>query len=309
MTQEDQTKKGKILKVTRKTYDVAISDRVIPCVVRGKLTIDDSEYSSVRAGDNVIVSMVSEDEGVIQEILPRTSRLSRIIESRAYREHIIATNIDQILIITSTKKPSFKSGLLDRYIIIAEKNQIKALICINKIDLAFKQIFKKYVIEYTKLGYPSFFTSAIKGEGIEEMIKVLKNKVTLFVGHSGVGKSSLINAIQPESDIRTQEVSSSTSKGQHTTSSVQLFPLHFGGFAGDTPGIRELGLWDILKKDLKNYYIEFHQYADNCQFINCQHIKEPECAVKAAVDKGKIFKERYENYLNIFEGLKSAHYE
>lgn len=309
MTQKDQIKEGKVLKVTRKTYDVAIDDRVVPCVVRGKLAIENSEYSSVRAGDNVLVSLVSEEEGMIQEILPRTSRLSRIIESRAYKEHIVATNIDQILIITSTKKPTFKSGLLDRYIIIAEKNQINAMICINKIDLASKQNFKKYITEYTKLGYPTFFTSVVSNEGIEKIAKVLEKKVTLFVGHSGVGKSSLINAIQPDVDIKTQGISSSTSKGQHTTSSVQLFPLSFGGFAGDTPGVRELGLWDILKKDLKAYYIEFHQYADNCQFINCLHLKEPGCAVKSAIDKGNIFKERYENYLNIYESLKSAHYE
>ncbi len=309
MVQQNQVKVGKVLKVTRKIYEVAIDDKIISCVVRGKLAIDNTEYSSVRAGDNVKVEMVSPDQGAIQEILPRKTRLSRIIESRAYKEHIIATNVDQILIITSTKKPAFKSGLLDRYLIIAEKNEIKALICINKIDLSPKSDFEIYVHEYSKLGYPTFFSSAITAEGINHLVEELKDNVTLLVGHSGVGKSSLIGAIEPGVDIKTQHISSKTKKGMHTTSSVQLFPLSFGGFAGDTPGIRELGLWDILKKDLKMYYVEFHEYADMCQFVDCQHIHEPGCAVKTAVNRRDIFNKRYENYLNIYSSLKSAHYE
>lgn len=304
-----QLKIGKVLKVTRKTYDVAVEGRVVPCVIRGKLAVDDSEYSSVRAGDNVKVEMVSEDQGAIQKILPRKSRLSRTIESRAYKEHIIAANIDQILIIASTRNPAFKSGLLDRYLVIAEKNHLRALICINKIDLADRKDFEVYAREYSKLGYPTSFTSAISGEGVEHLRKKLRDQVTLFVGHSGVGKSSLIKAVEPEIDVRTQEISSKTKKGMHTTSAVQLFPLSFGGFAGDTPGIRELGLWDILKKDLQMYYVEFQGYAGMCQFADCQHLNEPGCAVKEAVDSGEIFTERYENYLNIYGSLKSAHYE
>lgn len=309
MAQEDQLKVGKVLKVTRKIYDVAVEDAIMPCVVRGKLAVEDSEYNSVRAGDNVKVLPASDGQGVIQEILPRRSRLSRIIASRAYKEHIIATNIDQILIIMSTQKPPFKSGLLDRYLIIAEKNQIKALICINKIDLVIKKDFEVYIDAYRKLGYTAFATSALTGEGVDEFKNNLKQKVTLFVGYSGVGKSSLINAIEPDADIETQQISSKTNKGLHTTSSVQLFPLSLGGFAGDTPGIRELGLWNILRKDLKLYYVEFHQYANECQFVDCQHINEPGCAVKKALGRGDIFSERYKNYLNIYDSLKAAHYD
>lgn len=309
MAQKNQLKVGKVLKVTRKIYDVAVGNTIIPCVVRGKLAVDDSEYCAVRAGDNAKVSISSDGQGVIEKILPRNSSLSRIIESRAYKEHIIATNIDQILIIMSTQKPSFKSGLLDRYLIIAEKNHIKAIICINKTDLVDKKDFEIYVDEYGKLGYPAFMTSALTGEGVDEFINILKQKVTLFVGYSGVGKSSLINIIEPNADIETQGVSSKTNKGLHTTSSVQLFPLSFGGFAGDTPGIRELGLWNILRKDLKLYYVEFHKYAHECQFVDCQHINEPACAVKKALESRHIFSERYENYLNIYDSLKAAHYD
>ena len=302
-------KTGKVLKVTRKTYDVAVDGRIIPCVIRGRLAADDSEYSAVRVGDDVKVELIGEQEGVIQEILPRRSRLSRTIESRAYQEHIIATNIDQILIIMSARQPAFKSGLLDRYLVIAEKNQLKALICINKIDLASRREFQPYYNYYNLLGYLTFFTSIVTGEGLDHLKDVLKDNVTALVGHSGVGKSSLIKAIEPGLDIKVQTVSRKTWKGQHTTTVVQLFPLSFGGFVIDTPGIRELGFWDIYKKDLKHYFMEFRQYADHCQFADCLHIHEPGCAVKAAVEKGEIFRERYENYLNIYTSLKSAPYE
>ena len=253
--------------------------------------------------------MISDSEGIIQEILPRKTIISRNIESRIYKEHIVAANIDQILIIVSTCKPSFKSGLLDRYLIIADKNDLKAIICINKIDVASIKDFEIYKEEYTKLGYPVLFVSAIKNTGIEVLKKSLKDKVTLLVGHSGVGKSSIIKAIDPKHEVKTQSVSEKTSKGLHTTSSVQLFPLSFGGFAGDTPGIRELGLWNLLKKDLKYYYKEIEKFAIDCQFADCNHSNEPGCAVKKAVDENKIFHERYRNYLNIYASLKSASYE
>ena len=309
MIQDNQLVTGKVLRVTRKTYDVSIGTEVIPCVIRGKLTLENHGYCSVRAGDNVRVVMISDTEGVIQEILPRKSLLSRVIESREYKEHIIAANIDQIMIISSTHKPRFASGLLDRYLIIAEKNRLSVLICINKIDLANKKDFEIYINEYSKLGYSAFFSSAVNGEGVDRIREILTDKVTLFVGHSGVGKSSLIHAVQPEDEVEIQQISSSTNKGLHTTSFVQLFGLSFGGFVGDTPGVRELGLWDILKTDLKSYYVEFHQYIKDCRFVDCQHINEPGCAVKRAVESGAIFQERYRNYLNIYSSLKSAPYE
>jgi ribosome biogenesis GTPase len=303
------TKGGKVLKATRKIYDVAVENRVIQCTIRGKVTIDDNQHTSVKVGDNVKVTLISDAKGVIEEILPRYSQLSRTIESRAYQEHITVANIDQVLIILSTKNPRFKSGLLDRYLVIAEKNHLEALVCINKIDLDSEEKYREYREYYTYRGYPVYLTSALTGQGIPELKAVMQNSVTALVGHSGVGKSSIIKTIRPELDIKIQSVSERTRKGIHTTTHVQLFPIGEGGFVVDTPGIRELGFWGIYKSDLPQYFREFRQYIPDCQFGDCTHIHEPGCAVKTAVEQGEILKERYRNYVNIYDSLKSAHYE
>ncbi len=300
---------GKVLKATRKTYAVSIGGEIVNCTIRGKLVTDKSGYNSVKVGDNVKVALVDEESGVIDEILPRKSVLSRTIESRAYQEQIIAVNVDQVLVILSTRNPKFKSGLLDRYLVIAEKNHLSAIVCINKIDLAPPKKFHSYQEYYTHLGYPVYFTSALTREGVDALEKIFHQNVTALVGHSGVGKTSLINAIEPRLNLKVARISERTNKGQHTTSSVELIPLSDEAFVIDTPGIRELGLWDIYKKDLQDYFLDIRDYAQECRFADCTHINEPGCAVKSAVETGEIFKERYENYLNIYHSLKSAAYE
>ncbi len=302
---------GKVLKAGRKTYDVVLADQtIVPCTMRGKLAVGDDDYDAVRVGDNVTITYVSEQEGgTIDSILPRTSKLSRTIESRAYQEHIIAVNITQLLILLSTKNPTFKSGLLDRYLVIAEKNQIRPLICINKIDLVGAEHFQIYKDYYEKLDYPVIFTSAKTGEGVDALAALFNNATTALVGYSGVGKSSLIKAIRPGLDIKIGDISEHTQRGRHTTTAAQLFPLDKDSFVIDTPGIRELGFWGVYKKDLQEFFVDFRRYAEECQFADCSHINEPGCAVKMAVESEEIFPERYENYLMIYESLKSAAYE
>ncbi len=301
---------GKVIKATRNVFLVDINHRTVSCSIRGKLAGASGDKNfSLKVGDDVKARLISEEEGVIEEVLPRRSLLSRAVEGKAYREHLIATNIDQILIIMSARRPAFKSGLLDRYLVIAQKNRLNAFICINKIDLADPAEFEEYASWYPRLGYPLFFTSALREEGIDKIKSILQNKVSVLVGHSGVGKSLLLQKIEPGLDLKISSISDKTRKGRHTTTHVQLFPLSFGGYIIDTPGVRELGLWDIYRDELKGYFVEFQDFEENCQFNNCRHIQEPGCAVKAAVSERKIFAERYQNYKNIFNDLRAASYE
>ena len=300
-----------VIKCTRNQYQVDFKGKRIVCNIRGKLfDLANKDPLSVKVGDKVIIHQISVSEGIIEKVLERRSKLSRSVEGKAYREHIIATNIDQIIVIMSTQNPSFKSGLLDRYLIIAEKNSIPAKICINKIDLKEKEDFENYLFWYSKLGYPFFFTSAKNGTGKEELKSILKDKTSILVGHSGVGKSSLIKSIEPGLDLKVATTTSNKSKkGIHTTSYVQLFTLSFGGYIIDTPGIKDLGLWGIFKDDLQKYFIEFMQFTNNCQFKDCRHLVEPGCRIMKAIEAGEIFWERYHNYQNIYKSLRSAPYE
>ncbi len=301
---------GKVIKSTRSQYLVRTEGNTFTCTVRGKLVgAPGEDTTSVKVGDNVLIERVTENEGVIREIKQRKSKLSRTVEGKAYREHIIATNVDQMIIIMSVIRPAFKSGLLDRYLVIAEKNKLQSIICLNKIDLGSKKKFEKYASVYRQLSYPFYYISAHRGEGLNELQMILKEEVSVLVGHSGVGKSSIIQSIEPSLRLKVAEISDKTNKGRHTTSHVQLFPLSFGGYVIDTPGIRELGLWDIYRDDLKKYFVEFRNFEDQCQFNDCNHLSEPGCAVKQAVEENFIFEERYRNYVNIYNDLRAAPYE
>lgn len=301
---------GKVIRSTRSQYVVYQEGKRYTCSVRGKIAgAPDGEGFSIKVGDDVRIRKISDQEGVIERVLPRKSKLSRAVGGRFYREHIIATNIDQMVIIMSVKKPAFKSGLLDRYLVIAEKNGLSGVICINKTDLAEENQFSEYAEWYPRLGYPVYFTSAIKEVGLEQFRKALKDKVSVLVGHSGVGKSSLVQKIEPSLNLKISEISEKRKKGKHTTSFVELFPLSFGGYIIDTPGVRELGLWDVYRDELKSYFTDFVNQAGQCQFKDCSHINEPGCAVKAAVSSGEIFSQRYRSYCQMYHDLKTMPYE
>lgn len=310
MTKQPVSLKGKVIKATRNKYLVRVGEKIVNCVIRGKI-VGAPKWGNfaVKVGDDVRIKLISENEGVIQKVLPRWSKLSRAIEGKAYKEHVIAVNIDQIVIIMSVKEPEFKSGLLDRYLVVAEKNHLKASICLNKIDLMVANHFDEIARWYTNMDYPFYFTSAKTNQGLLDFKSILKDKVSILVGQSGVGKSSLVKKIEPDLDLKVKETSQKTRKGRHATSHVELFPLHLGGYLIDTPGVRELGLWDIYKNELKEYFVDFHPYKDLCQFADCMHLKEPECAIKYAVDQGKIFRSRYSNYRNIYNDLRAAPYQ
>jgi len=207
-----------------------------------------------------------------------------------------------LLITMSTKLPKFNTHLLDRFIIVAEAGDLEPVICINKMDLLNDEEREELLKEtriYEDIGYKVIYTSAVKKEGLESLVDLIKDKLTALAGPSGAGKSTLLNAIQPDLNIRTSVVSEKTQKGKHTTTNVELHHLDFGGYVVDTPGIRELGLWDIWKDEMQFFFPEMRPYITLCKFPDCSHGDEPECAVKEAVSQGKIAQSRYESYLKL----------
>ncbi len=302
-------KKGRILEIkTNYKCIVQIGKNQKTCQLSGRLKqINFETRSLVAVGDYVRVDFSNADlneEPRIEEILQRKNTLSRYFEENFQKEIIIAANIDQVIIITSVHEPDLKFGLIDRYICAAEVFEIIPIICINKIDLAdeLEEVKKKSEF-YSKNGYKIIFTSAITGEGIDKLKDVLRNKETVFSGHSGTGKSTLINLLQPDLNLKVSEISDSTHKGIHTTSNSRLIAWDFGGYLVDTPGIRTFGLNRENKAKLPRLFPGFSKISRDCKYPNCTHTHEMVCAVKEAVENDSIPEERYESYLRIYDSL------
>ena len=258
----------------------------------------------VAIGDRVRYVEAGEDRGMIVEVLPRLSRLSRPAPVPGQRlfEQVIVSNADLILPIFAVVNPTPKWGLLDRYLVSAEAAEIPALIVINKLDLAWKNPgFEEEIEVYRRIGYPILLVSATIGEGIEELKQALQGKQSVLVGKSGVGKTSLLNAIQPGLGLRVKAVSrGELGKGRHTTTYSEMFKLEFGGTLVDTPGIREFGLWGIEAEELAYLFPEMADYVGRCKFgLSCRHDQEPGCAIRKAVMAGAISPYRYQSYMNL----------
>lgn len=271
------------------------------CTVRQvvrKLSRD--QRNAIVAGDFVWILPLSEETGVVERIDQRGSTLSRFHDRK---EHVIAANVDQAVIVASLAQPALKPGLIDRFIVSALKGAALPIICINKIDLRSeadeKGDFETLIESYRQLGYPVVLCSATDGSGIDELRGVLTGKLTVFAGQSGVGKSSLLNVVQPGLGRLTGDVSDESGKGRHTTRVAELIPLDGGGWVVDTPGIRQFQLWDVGAGELEAYFVEFLPYIPMCKFPNCTHIHETGCSVKQAVAEGAISTHRYESYVRI----------
>lgn len=281
------------------------------CRLRGRLKQGETDGDLVAIGDRVTITAHDDGTGMIDAIHPRKSVFSRVRTGikRDFRQILLA-NADQIVAVFACAEPEPHLRMLDRFLVIAEKQGIDALIIANKIDLVSRGQAEAIFKVYEDLGYPVLYTSAHTGEGVDYLRDHLQGKLSALAGPSGVGKSSLLNAVQPDLGLHVREVSEATSKGRHTTRVRSLFPLDVGGYVADTPGIRSLALWDTEPEELDGYFVEIRGLVSECKFSDCTHTHEPGCAVRAAVEAGKIALDRYHSYLRMrFEDEGSEYFD
>ena len=282
---------------------------LFPAVLRGKVRLGNSDSTNpVAVGDRVIYETDAEPTetapAVIREILPRRNHLVRKSVNLSKRSHVIAANLDQAVIVVSLLFPELKWPFLDRILVTCEVYGIPAIIALNKVDLyrdAVPELVESFKNVYEGAGYRVIQTSKVSGEGIEDLREACKGRLSLFSGESGVGKSSLIKAVDPNLQPKTGSISAAHLQGRHTTSLYEMYRLEEGGYVIDTPGIRGFGLVNLEKEEIYKYFPEMLRYADNCRFVPCTHTHEPGCAVKEAVDNGNISPERYNSYLGMLE--------
>lgn len=297
--------KGIVTKSTGSWYSVLKPDGTfIECRLKGKFKVLGIKTTNPLAvGDHVVFRVLREEgTGVITQILPRKNYIIRKATKLSKLSHILAANLDQAIIIVTLAEPRTSTGFIDRFLITAEAYHIPAVIIFNKIDL-----YKDGKMEelatlksvYEAAGYPCYAVSALTGENTGDVMELLKDRVSLLAGHSGVGKSALINTLEPGLDLKTKPISRAHKKGVHTTTFAMMFRLSFGGFIIDTPGIKEFGLYDLDRKTLAERYPELRALMHACKYTNCTHLHEPGCAVKEAVKNGEISMIRYDGYLRI----------
>jgi ribosome biogenesis GTPase len=281
------------------------------CRLRGLLKQKDAEGDIVAVGDRVDITPHADGTGVVMNVHPRKSAISRLRSGikKDFRQIIIA-NPDLMVIVFACANPEPHTRMLDRFLVIAEKQGVPAVIVANKVDLVTQSEAESLFGLYQPLGYPVLFTSAHTGQGLDILRNTLKDKISVLTGPSGVGKSSLLNQIQPDLGLHVRAISEATSKGRHTTHVRELFPLDMGGYVADTPGIRSLALWDTEPEELDAYFVEMRHLVSECKFSDCTHTHEPGCAVRAAVESGKIARQRYQSYLRLrFEDDADAYFE
>ena len=301
---EKVCRRGRVLTVHGLTSLVEDEEgSIYQCATRRLLkTMSTDQRHVVATGDRVLfrpVEQTDENEGVIERVEPRHGSLCRT--SRGRRQ-IIVTNVDQVLIITSAAEPRLKPNLIDRLLVSAEKAYIHPVICINKIDLVDPAGLQPLVGVYSQMGYQVLLVSAETGFGVDRFKRLLTDRESVLTGQSGVGKSSLLNAVDEKLQLRVDRVSDDTQKGRHTTTTAQLLPLSFGGYVVDTPGIRQFQLWDVIPAEVAGFYRDLRPYVSLCRFPDCTHTHEADCAIKDAVADGRLDDRRYESYCHLAMG-------
>jgi len=296
---------GTVIRLDTASCLVGTDAAPVRCTLPGKWRLTHrNQARPIAVGDRVAYTIQPTGDGVVERVEPRHGgKLARKTAGERSIEQVVAANVDQLVVVAAVADPPLNRRLLDRLAVSGEHGELEIVVCLNKTDLVPAEHLEPTLAVYRALGYRAIATSATQGTGIDALREVLSRKTSVLAGPSGVGKSSLLMAVEPELEIRVQEVSSASRKGRHTTTAVSLLPLACGGYVVDTPGIREFALYDIERDDLKHYFPEMADRFGQCRFADCTHLHEPGCAVAAAVEAGDIDAERYESYRRIYESL------
>ncbi|HET7082715.1 MAG TPA: ribosome small subunit-dependent GTPase A [Candidatus Limnocylindria bacterium] len=297
----DETLPGTVLRARSGFYTVRLDDgTLLECRLRGRVKQERGDSDLVVIGDRVAVAPLADGDAMIESVEPRRTRFSRRQPGPrgSWKEDMIVANLDQVLVVFACADPMPHLRMVDRFLVVAEHNEVEAVVVANKVDLVGLAAARGIFAGYEAIGYPVHFVSAREGIGVEELADRLVGRVSVVTGPSGVGKSTLLNAIQPGLRIETGAVSESVHKGRHTTTSAELHPLTApgGGYVADTPGLRELGLWHVPPEELAWCFPEMRDHIGKCAFNDCRHLQEPRCAVLAAVAAGQISEARHDSY-------------
>lgn len=296
---------GQVIEVSKGLCRVRVDGRVLLCSLRGNLAVEETGYTNaVAVGDEVTVVEDGAGGGAVDSVLPRRSVLARPDSFYSHLQQAIVANVDQLLVVSSWREPHIWLELVDRYLIVAARNHLPAVLCVNKIDLLEDAAELDATLRpYRELDTSILLTSTVSGVGIDQLQGLLAGQTTVLAGLSGVGKSSLISAAEPGLDLRTSHISGKRQEGRHTTTQATMLPLSSGGAVVDTPGIREFGLSGLYQSDLAVYMPDLADHAAGCRFNNCLHRDEPDCAVRAAATTGDLSESRYQSYTQILETL------
>lgn len=296
---------GRVIEVSKSLFRVQVEDRTVLCSLRGNLSVSETGYTNAAAvGDHVVIREDGAGGGVIQSVLPRRTLLARPDVFASHLQQVIVANVDQLLIVSAWRDPHIWLELIDRYLIVAARYNLPAIVCVNKIDLMQDAAELDAAMRpYREMDIPIVITSTRTGAGIERLRALMIGQTSVLSGLSGVGKSSLISAVEPGLNLRTSDVGEYRHDGRHTTTQATWLPLKLGGAVVDTPGIREFGLSGLYRAELIDFMPDLAQHAEDCRFNNCLHRDEPGCAVRAAVETGLVATSRYDSYKQILETI------